>query len=114
MDKHIQNLLTYAQEKWGLSNYRLQHYVMNQELTRLNETIYTLCTEWFPPGKETLDEDGCNPEGTAVIEVEIHSRMFRSVIFVGGITHAESVCIKGGWSICCDEMGGRRNWINSR
>ncbi|WP_156321155.1 hypothetical protein [Bacillus sp. JCM 19041] len=98
MDNRIQNLITYSQNKWGLGNYQLHHYTINQELTRLNETIYTLCTEWFPPGIETVDEDGSNPEGTAMIEVEIHSRMFRSAIFVGGITHADGMCVKGGLS----------------
>ena len=54
-----------------------------------NETIYKLCMEWFPPHEtEPVDED-LNPDGTAVIEVNLNTGKVESAVFVMGKTYAK-------------------------
>lgn len=55
-----------------------------------NETVYSLSMEWFPNEvEEPMDEDE-NPDGTAVIEIDINTRKFQSAIFVMGQTFAKN------------------------
>ena len=45
--------------------------------------------EWFPNHVQDYYNDDTNPDGTAVIEVDVHSKQFLSAIFVKGKTFAE-------------------------
>lgn len=49
----------------------------------LGETGYLLSMEWFPSHIKEWKED-YNPEGTAVITLDLLSNNYKSVIFVGG------------------------------
>ncbi|WP_374016032.1 hypothetical protein ABU162_16925 [Paenibacillus thiaminolyticus] len=83
MDKRIKEWIDAAQFKFGLDNYDLHSHELYREVTLLNETNYFLSMEWFPSHITEWEEDG-NPEGTAVITVNLHARQYKSVIFVGG------------------------------
>ncbi|MFD1779412.1 hypothetical protein ACFSFW_12090 [Fredinandcohnia salidurans] len=88
MDERTQELVDFTREKFGLSDYYLETYSFNRSVSIFNETIYTLSMEWFPNhcvGQEYEDE---NPDGTAVITIDVKSRNFESVIFVMGQTFA--------------------------
>ena len=51
--------------------------------------------EWFPNHVIKQEDDGSNPEGTAVIEVNLNTGKFESAIFVMGKTFAK------GWGYVC-------------
>lgn len=53
----------------------------------LGETDYLFSMEWFPSHIKEWKED-YNPEGTAVITIDLQSRNYKSVIFVGGKSYA--------------------------
>ncbi|MGG3837558.1 hypothetical protein ABEV00_11030 [Paenibacillus thiaminolyticus] len=87
MDKRIKKWIDAAQQKFGLDNYDLHSHELYREVTLLNETNYVLSMEWFPSHITDWEED-CNPEGTAVITVNLHTGQYKSVIFVGGKSFA--------------------------
>ncbi|MGG4393119.1 hypothetical protein ABEX25_02235 [Paenibacillus thiaminolyticus] len=87
MDKRIKEWIDAAQLTFGLDNYELHSHQLYREVTLLNETNYFLSMEWFPSHITEWEED-CNPEGTAVITVNLHTRQYTSVIFVGGKSFA--------------------------
>ncbi|QTM98488.1 hypothetical protein ERJ70_03765 [Sediminibacillus dalangtanensis] len=90
MDKRIQALVDLTKEKFGLQNYYLGRHDLNRSVTIFKETNYTLTMEWFPAHAPKPGEDDLNPEGTAVIEIDIHQQVFISAIFVGGKSFAEN------------------------
>ncbi len=88
MFKRTQELVDFTKEKFGLRDYYLETYSFNRSVNIFNETVYTMSMEWFPThcvGQEYEDE---NPDGTAVITIDVKSRNFESVIFVMGQTFA--------------------------
>lgn len=88
MDNRIQELIDLTKLKFGLGNYNLQSHSINRRVNIFNDTVYTLCMEWFPNHVTEHEDDGLNPEGTAVIEIDVNSRNFESAIFVMGKTYA--------------------------
>ena len=89
MDSRIKELIDYTFETFGLGNYHLYSHRLYRSVNYFNETTYTLSMEWFPLHNEEREEEDLNPEGTACIDIDVHARQFKSVIFVGGITYAE-------------------------
>ncbi|MGQ4666871.1 hypothetical protein ACUIJN_13765 [Metabacillus halosaccharovorans] len=89
MDARIKELIVRTKEKFGLRNYYLQTYEIYRRVNFFSDTVYTLCMEWFP-NHESVDDDGSNPDGTAVIEIDIHTKRFTSAIFVRGKTYAHN------------------------
>lgn len=83
MDKRMKEWMDAAQQKFGLGSYYLHSYELYREVMLLNETGYFLSMEWFPSHIADWEEDS-NPEGTAVITVNLHTGQYKSVIFVGG------------------------------
>lgn len=89
MDTRLQELAELTKSKYGLTNYYLQSHRIDRSVNIFNETIYTLCMEWFP-NDAVQKEDDSNPEGTACIELNLKSQRFESVIFVRGKSYAEN------------------------
>lgn len=90
MDRRIQELIDFTKEKFGLENYSLERHNLSRNVNIFNETIYTLCMEWFPkPVTEPVDDES-NPDGTAIIEINVTTRKFENAIFVMGKTYAEN------------------------
>lgn len=87
MDIRIKELLDATQQKYGLDNYYLHSHEIYRDVTILGETNYFLSMEWFPAHMKEWKGD-YNPEGTAVITIDLQSRNYKSVIFVGGISYA--------------------------
>ena len=88
MDERIQELIDFTKAKFGLDDYYLERHGISRNVNIFNETIYTFDMEWFPKHIAKPD-DYSNPEGTAVIEFNLHTGKFDSVIFVMGKTHAK-------------------------
>ncbi|MEK5255514.1 hypothetical protein NST74_18770 [Paenibacillus sp. FSL F4-0125] len=87
MDIRIKELVNAAQETYGLDNYYLHTHELYREVSILGKTDYLLSMEWFPSHITEWKED-YNPEGTAVITIDLQSRNYKSVIFVGGKSYA--------------------------
>lgn len=51
--------------------------------------------EWFPNNTLDTEEDDYNPKGTAVIEIDFHSKKVRRVIFVENTSYANGINFSG-------------------
>ncbi|MDQ0340513.1 hypothetical protein J2S00_003328 [Caldalkalibacillus uzonensis] len=91
MDARIKALIDFTQSKFGLDNYRLHTHKLYRRVHLFNDTVYTLSMEWFPAHVEGRNNDGSNPDGTAVIDVDVHTRQFERVIFVGGKSYSKGI-----------------------
>lgn len=91
MDNKIKELVELARKKFGLESYYLKRHSLNQKITLFQETVYTLTMEWFPNHVIEHEDEDYNPDGTAIIDIEIKSRKVESAIFVGGISLADGV-----------------------
>ena len=89
MDRRIQELIEFTKARFGLDNYYLKHHSLSRNVNIFNETVYTLCMEWFPNHETEHEDDDSNPEGAASIEINVNTRKFESVIFVMGKTYAK-------------------------
>ncbi|WP_277673620.1 hypothetical protein [Piscibacillus halophilus] len=90
MDDRLQRIVDEIYEKFGLTSYVLKRHHLDRQVDCFQNTYYTLTTEWFPLGVEE-PEDGSNPTGTAVIEVNIHTKRVCSAVFVQETTYADGV-----------------------
>ncbi|SET71097.1 hypothetical protein SAMN05216389_12227 [Oceanobacillus limi] len=91
MDKRVQALVALTKTKFGLHNYYLKNHRLDRDVNLFRETVYTLSMEWFPNHIMEMEDDDTNPEGTAVIDIEVTTQKVKSVIFVGGKTFANGV-----------------------
>ena len=96
MENRIKDLVEYTKGKYGLNQYYLQRWDIFRSTTHFNDTVYTLSMEWFPNHIQDWDDDETNPKGTACIEIDIHSRKAKSVIFVGGISYINRLTFSKG------------------
>lgn len=95
MDERIKRLVDFTKEKYGLDHYYLKRHSFDRDINIRNETIYTLSMEWFPKYITEHEEDDSNPEGTAVVEIEVETNKTKHIIFVGGKTYARGISFKG-------------------
>ncbi|TFJ92949.1 hypothetical protein [Lentibacillus salicampi] len=89
MDEKLRNVVDHTQAALGLHNHRLERYHFFREKNHLNETAYILNMEWFPEGVASA-EDGLNPAGTAVADVNFYTGAVRGITFVDGINSADN------------------------
>ena len=87
MDKRIKDLIDFTRDKFGLQQYFLHTYEIRRSTTIFDKTVYTLGMEWFPNHEKDWQDEDYNPEGTAVIEIDIHSQKVYTVIFTGGVSY---------------------------
>src|SRR5690625_5397704 len=88
MYEAIKELIHFTKQKFGLDDYYLKDDKLYRHVNMFNETVYILSMEWFPNHMKEREEDGSNPEGVAVIDIEIDSKKVQSAIFVGGESFA--------------------------
>ena len=67
----------------------MQRHSFSRNVNIFNETVYTFGMEWFPNHVTEQEDDGSNPEGTAVIEINVNTCKFESAIFVMGKTFCQ-------------------------
>ncbi|SFQ33659.1 hypothetical protein [Salibacterium halotolerans] len=89
MDERIKSLIEYTKTTLGLARYHLLTHDILRSVNVFHETIYTLSMEWLPPHMTERGEEGLNPAGTAVVNINIHTHHFQSIIFVRGETYAD-------------------------
>lgn len=89
MDELLEQLAADVQAAYGLENYYLHHSEIYRRVSATQETIYVYSMEFFPEkhrGKQPADE---NPEGTAVVEIDFHTKQLYSLIFVHDVSYAK-------------------------
>ncbi|MFD1361379.1 hypothetical protein [Lentibacillus salinarum] len=89
MNKQLLDVVDYTRETLGLHNYQLERYYFFREKTLLNETMYSVSMEWFPNDAEMTTENELNPEGTAVVDVDFHTKAIRRLMFIGDVNRAD-------------------------
>lgn len=89
MNSRIEEVIELTRSKFGLDNYYLKRYQFDRSVNIFKETVYTMCMEWFPNHATVQEDDDSNPQGTAIIEIDINSLKFKSAIFVMGETFAQ-------------------------
>lgn len=109
MRPRLSVLIDFTREKFGLEQYFLHHYSFSRTIDLFKNTNYTLCMEWFPNFIDVeLLEEGLNPEGAAVIEIDITSYQIKSVIFVGEKSYSNKFTFSG---LDTEEM---INWVEEQ
>ncbi|KAB8137830.1 hypothetical protein F9U64_07805 [Gracilibacillus oryzae] len=89
LDQRLQKLADSIKEKLGLDHYFLKRSSIRRKIDTYRRTKYIYCMEWFPLHiPEDPEGEDFNPEGTASIEVDIHSEKMESIIFVGKTSFA--------------------------
>lgn len=90
MNEQLQDVVDYTRDKFGLNGYYLKRHHFFREKSNFNETAYILNMEWFPSDRAKSDEE-YNPAGTAVIDINFHTRDVKRIIFVQDATYAEDI-----------------------
>ena len=91
MDKRIAELVNFTKEKYCLHEYYLHTFNINRSTTIFKDTVYSLIMEWFPNHIKNWSDETYNPEGTVCIEIDIHSRKTKRVIFSKGISSVDGM-----------------------
>lgn len=87
MNEQIKEIAETVQEKYGLDHYVLKRNHIYMEKSLDSRTNYILSLELFP--KEHAEGDGdYNPAGTAVIEMNLHTKELKQIIFVNNVSFA--------------------------
>jgi hypothetical protein len=90
VDLRVKELVDFTKERIGLEDYYLHTSNIYWEKDVFN-TEYTLTTEWFPNILTETIEEGSNPKGTAVVELELKTGRFKRIIFVGKTTQGKTL-----------------------
>ncbi|WP_273129336.1 hypothetical protein [Bacillus weihaiensis] len=89
MDERIKELVEFTRDKYGLGDYFLYDYELHRSMTIFKETVYTLRMDWFPNHEVNWDDEESTPIGAACIEIDVHSKKPKSIIFVKGVSYAD-------------------------
>lgn len=89
LNANIQQLIDQTKAKFGLDLYHLKRHSFHRYVNMFNETIYTFNMEWFPSHETEPEDDDLNPDGTAIIEVNLNTGQVETVIFVMDKTYAQ-------------------------
>ncbi|MBT2758154.1 hypothetical protein J7E71_20005 [Mesobacillus foraminis] len=106
MDSRIEKLINSTKARFGLEDYCLKRHSLSRNVNAFNDTNYTLCMEWFPKHVTEQEDDDTNPDGTAVIEINVNTQKVESAIFVMGKTYA-----KNGIIFASMDTGDIIGWI---
>lgn len=91
MDQRIYDLAELTKAKYGLTAYRLHKWHIFRGTTLFRGTVYRLSMEWFPIHVGPGGNEDTNPAGTVCMEIDIASGKLENMIFVGGVTYADSL-----------------------
>lgn len=87
MNEHVKEIANKLQQEYGLEQYVLKREHIFSETTQDNQTNYILSLEWFPVHQSEENEE-YNPDGTAVLEVNLHTTELKQLIFVNDVSYA--------------------------
>lgn len=89
MDERIEAIAQKVKAKLGLNNYYLKRQQIFRDKNSLAEISYILTLEYFPIMTENVNDDDLNPDGSVVIDVDLHTETIKQVIFVNDISFAD-------------------------
>ncbi|WP_026907861.1 hypothetical protein [Paucisalibacillus globulus] len=89
MNEHIRSIADNLQKEFGLDNYILKRNTFFSENSFESETSYILTLEWFPVEQAEEENEDFNPDGSAVVDIDLHTGKLKQIIFVNGISHAQ-------------------------
>ncbi|GGD08514.1 hypothetical protein [Pontibacillus salipaludis] len=89
MKQKLEAIEERMKRKFGLEDYTLERTHLHREVEAFEQTHYVYNMEWFPEGSGPVEDD-LNPEGTASIDVDVHTGEVRSLIFVSGVSKAKT------------------------
>ncbi|GAA0437729.1 hypothetical protein GCM10008983_13300 [Lentibacillus halophilus] len=89
MNEHVRKMADQVREWLGLHQHQLIHHYFFREVDDFHQTVYTLTTEWVPDHAE-LPDDGSNPAGTAVVDINFHTGAVQRIVFVHNTNSADS------------------------
>ena len=95
MDVRIQEIVDFTADKFKLEAFYLKRHAIYREKIDQNGESFVLNMEWFPNDAIISDED-LNPAGTISIDIDIHSKLIRRLIFVEGENKLETDLPKAG------------------
>ena len=95
MDVRIQEIVDFTADKFKLEAFHLKRHAIYREKIDQNGESFVLNMEWFPNDAIISDED-LNPAGTISIDIDIHSKLIRRLIFVEGENKLETDLPKAG------------------
>lgn len=85
LEESLQQLVDYINEQCGLSAYRLNNHFLTHDPIE----GFVFLTEWIP--KRVVSHiHQRNPDGTAIISLNYHSKQILSVVFVNDVSFADS------------------------
>lgn len=85
LEDTLQQLVDYINEQCGLSAYRLSNHFLTHDPIE----GFVFLTEWIP--KRVVSQlHQRNPDGTVIVSLNYHSRQILSVVFVNGVSFADS------------------------
>ncbi|ALX49688.1 hypothetical protein AOX59_14585 [Lentibacillus amyloliquefaciens] len=88
MAEEFQTVVDDIRESLSLNNHKLKRHHFFREKNHFNETTYILSMEWFPENSNIATDD-YNPEGTAVVDVNFHTKEIKQILFVNNVNSAD-------------------------
>ena len=95
MDVRIQEIVDFIADKFKLEAFYLKRHAIYREKIDQNGESFVLNMEWFP-NDAIISDDDLNPAGTISIDIDIHSKLIRRLIFVEGENKLETDLPKAG------------------
>lgn len=87
MNATIQEIAKDIQKQFGLDNYVVKNHHIFTETTLSNKTEYIVSFEFLPSEQDNEDE-GYNPSGTALLDINLHTKELKQITFLNHVTYA--------------------------
>ncbi|WP_010097757.1 hypothetical protein [Ornithinibacillus scapharcae] len=87
MSQTIQDIVDDIQKKYGLDHYVLHNHHIYAETNVSNKTDYILSLE-FLPSEQEIKEGEYNPSGTAIIDMNLHTKDLKQITFLNNVSNA--------------------------
>ncbi|WP_217586314.1 hypothetical protein [Lentibacillus saliphilus] len=89
MDERLKQLADDIQDQLGLCDaYQLVRHELYPEKNILHDTHYIVTLEWQPTADQV--EEAYNPPGTAIVDVDLHTKTVRRLVFVHETSFADT------------------------
>ncbi|WP_042144153.1 hypothetical protein [Paucisalibacillus sp. EB02] len=89
MNEQIHAIANSLQKDYGLDDYVLKRHHIFSETNVDNNTNYILSLEWFPEDQVNKENEDFNPDGSVVMDVDLHTNKIRRIIFVNDVSFAQ-------------------------
>jgi len=85
MEEAVQMLIDHTKTICGLDAYILKtHHIFHDV-----QAGYIFCSEWTPKDTLAQEDKDSNPPGTAIIEINFHTKVLKSIVFTDALSFIE-------------------------